>query len=455
MSGAAAAVPGGIPRWQIARAVPAGSRRARKQSQYVADALAELEAAGFRSDRVRHWGRIIETLSRHMNWDTRCTRPTWLLLAEQAADPGKPPLHKSTVARCLEWLRGRGLLGVVSTGWTRLFRPGSLAGPDEPNQAAVYVLTTPGSASEKRAIRPPIDDKTKENATLTCLPSGEAPTRARTREARAGQEPGQERIGAGSAGAVPAAAPRPGPAAGRRENRAEGLRWAAAARTLAPKVLGRLSDRHVRALGREERTAGWTPADFVRALWEPPQGRAYGFSHEVRYPAAWARTRLSAWRDPDGTVRPSWSQARTAGAAAARAEQDAYRAAAAAERAAAAGPTASPAHGSRARAALAAASPRAAAAIAQGAAGLRARTRPGPEAGPAVTPAGNRPRSTPRAPLRPGHAPAAPPNRPAPELPAWWTDAVAAAARAAAEQEAAEQAAHEASTGASRRRGVP
>jgi hypothetical protein len=374
VSAAAAAVPGGIPRGQIARAIQPGTRRVRKQSEYVADALAELEAAGFRSDRVRHWGRIIETLSRHMNWDTRCTRPTWLLLAEQAADPGKPPLHKSTVARCLEWLRGRGLLGVVSTGWTRLFRPGSLAGPDEPNQAAVYVLTTPGSAAEKRAIRAPIDDKTKENATLTCLPSGEAPTRVR--EAWAGQEPGQERIGTGSAGAVPAAALRPGPAgADRREDRTEGLRWAAAARTLAPKVLGRLSDRHVRSLGREERAAGWTPADFVRALWEPPQGPAYGFSHEVRYPAAWARARLAAWLAPDGTVRPSASQVRAAAAAAVRAEQETRRATEAAVAARTASPAAAHGYAQRARAELAAKSSRARAAIVQGAADVRAAAR--------------------------------------------------------------------------------
>jgi hypothetical protein len=362
-------------RAQIARAIQPGTRRARKQSQYVADALAELEAAGFRSDRVRHWGRIIETLSRHMNWDTRCTRPTWQLLAEQAADPGKPPLHRSTVARCLEWLRGRGLLGVVSTGWTRLFRPGALDDGKEPNQAAVYVLTTPGSASEKRAIRTPIEDRTKGNATLTCLPTGEAPTRVRTREAGAGQEPGQERIGAPSGRAVPAAAPRPGPdGASRRENRAEGLRWAAAVRALAPKVLGRLSDRYVRSLGREERAAGWTPGDFVRALWEPPQGRAYGFSHEVRYPAAWARARLAAWRAPDGTIQPSWSQARAAAAAATRADQAARRAAQDAARARAVDAAAS-GHAAAARAALAAASSRARAAMVQAAADARAARR--------------------------------------------------------------------------------
>jgi hypothetical protein len=140
-------------------------------------------------------------------------------------------------------------------------------------------------------------------------------------------------------------------------------------------VLGRLSDRHVRALGREERTAGWTPADFVRALWEPPQGPAYGFSHEVRYPAAWARTRLSAWRDPDGTVRPSASQVRAAAAAAVRAEQETRRATEAAVAARTASPAAAHGYAQRARAELAAKSSRARAAIVQGAADVRAAAR--------------------------------------------------------------------------------
>jgi hypothetical protein len=234
--------------------------------------------------------------------------------------------------------------------------------------------------------------------------------------------------------------PRPGhsPLAAAPKTRSEGLGAAQVVQERA-RVLRALSAEHVRHLARPFFTAGYSPQDVLFALNHGPSGRPYGFTGGVRWPAGWARARLTAWLAPDGTPRPSASQVRAAAAAAVRADQAARRAAQAAVEARAVDAAAS-GHGQRAREALAAASPRAAAAIAQGAVGRRARTRTGVTAVPAVTPAGNRPRSTPRAPLRPAPAPAAPPVRPAPELPAWWTDAVAAAARAAAEQEADERA---------------
>jgi len=444
------------------RAVMPGSRRARSQRGWLRDVRSDPEVQTWRADRARNWDAICAVLAFHADWTSQCTRPTWDRIACQAGrEHGHDPdtgacqpdpqtnrplrLHRATVARCVAWLVARGYLGVVESGSTPFLRPGVLHGlPDvaEGNRAGVYVLTTRGRPTQKRRIRPAHGPGSSQNATPSQSPLGdcEGPSRAGARITEHGAKIKGDTALASLGQSM---LPRPGrsPLAAAPKTRSEALEAALAVQERA-RALRALSAEHVRHLTRPFFTAGFSAQDVLFALDHGPSGRRYGFTGGVRWPAGWARARLTAWLAPDGTPRPSASQVRAAAAAAVRADQEARRAAQAAVAARAVDAVAS-GHGQRARAALAAASTQAAAAIAQGAAGRRARTRPGPAAGPAVTAAGNPPRSTPRAPLRPGPAPAAPPNRPAPELPAWWTDAVAAAARAAAEQEAAEQAARD------------
>jgi hypothetical protein len=401
---------------------------------------------------------MVRALAGHMNWETRCTMPGWDTLAERGGRPGRA-LHKSTVARFLVWLQGRGYLGVVLPGWTPALRAASLTDPDDENQRAVYVLTSPGRHSQKRAIRPAEGHGTVTNATLTreaLLPY--SPSRACAREEEEDEQvknqiKGEEERAARALSVLPRGR---GPAAGagrKSQDRAEGLEWARSVRGLVP-VLAPLSGAHVRHLGRRQRLAGWSPRDFVHALQRPRHGRPYGFTAEVRHPAAWVRARLAAWTLPGGELAPSPSAARAAARAAEQAERAAYEAERVAVAARAAAATSVAHHGLLARAGLAGTA--AAAAIVQATADARAARRrqaASPDGAgarkataPTGTAAGNRPRSTPRSPLPPRHAPA-PPMTPAPappprvpELPAWWADAAAAAARAVAEQEAAEQA---------------
>ena len=138
---------------EIARAVRAGCRRARCQRDWLKDVLEHMTAAGWRSDRERHWTAIARVIALHADWRTRCTRPGWERVAALAGDAGaggqRRPLSRATVARCIAWLRAAGFLGVVESGSTPLIRTGVLYGLSDAgavNLAAVYVLTTPAAA---------------------------------------------------------------------------------------------------------------------------------------------------------------------------------------------------------------------------------------------------------------------------------------------------------------------
>ena len=377
MSAAAAAVPGVIPRWQIARAVPAGSRRARWQRAWTDEVLADDEFLAWRRDRRENWEAVIRALAAYMDWETSTSRPTWSRLAARAARRGRP-LHRATVARCLAWLRRRGYLGVAESGSTPFVRAGvlhGLADAAEGNRAATYVLAVKGRASEKRAIRATAAKHPEGIATLSEQRSCSiAPSCAR--EGRGQVKSQVQGESERPSGAQPPVLPRPGRAAlaAIPETRSEGLSSAGAVRT-ATAVLQRLSAAHIRHLARPYQAAGWSGADLVHALNHLPSGRTYGFTGAVRHPAAWTRHRLAAWLAPDGTVRPSASQVRAAAAAAVRAEQETRRAAETAVAARTASPAAAHGYAQRARAELAAKSSRARAAIVQGAADVRATAR--------------------------------------------------------------------------------
>ena len=125
---------------RIARAVPAGSRRAAGQRQWKTAALAAVAAQGWYANRAASTAAVIGVLARYMDWADRTSRPTHARIAQMAK------VSPSTVTRSVTWLRSAGLLGLVSPGATPALRPGVLHGlPGQPerNDAAVYVLTIP------------------------------------------------------------------------------------------------------------------------------------------------------------------------------------------------------------------------------------------------------------------------------------------------------------------------
>jgi hypothetical protein len=317
---------GALSRLQIARSVPAGSRRTRSQKAWIREVLADPEVQGWRRDRRDHWEAIFRRMADYMDWSTRCSRPTWDRLAA-AADPQRP-LHKSTVARCLKWLRGRGYLGVAESGSTPEFRPMALRTAGDGNLAAVYVLTVHGRNLLKRTnpTRTDLDDTGQSvNATpsVSRRDSESPSTRERTREGA--KFKGDKLKGQASPGLtlLPPGG-RPPTAAGRPEKRSEGERLARLVQDVARDLRG-LSPAHVLHLARAQLAAGWTPADVVYALDHQPGGRSWGFTATVRHPAGWARARLAVWLNPDGTPRSSASQVRAAAAARIRAEMAARR----------------------------------------------------------------------------------------------------------------------------------
>ena len=181
-------------------------------------------------------------------------------------------IRRSTLAKDLRLLRDAGLLGVVETGSTPLFRPGVLHGlprVGEGNRAAEYVLCVPCPPDSQDRRRPLL---TKLGPLLA---SARKPgTRPRT---RARLTPPTAR----TATVTP-------------RTRGDML---AAARELQRRcpLLARITARHLRSLLREWWRAGWTPADVLHCLDHRPGGDLWPHTDPVRFVAGWIRFRLSAW----------------------------------------------------------------------------------------------------------------------------------------------------------------
>jgi hypothetical protein len=274
----------------IFAAIPPGSRRCRSQREWLRAALAEVEAQGWYANRAAHYAGICRVLMRRMNWAERTSRPGHLGIA---AAVGVSP---DTVARAVAWLRGRGLLGLVSAGTTADVRPHVLYAGTA-NLAAVYVLTMPrrrSQACSPAAGRGRICGPNQAHEVgLVSGPSREA-LKVNPGKARAPR--GQPLLPPGG----PALHHCP-------SNRSEGLTVAAAVRERS-RHLGPLSPEHIRWLARAFFRYGWTGHDVLAAIDRPPQGRPWGFTHPPHSPAKWAAWRLAAWLGPDGLPLPSLGQ---------------------------------------------------------------------------------------------------------------------------------------------------
>lgn len=277
-----------VSRAEIAWAVPAGSRRARDQAQFLRAAARCPQLAGAREDRRRNLLEVARVLARYASWEDRTTRPTRALVCRLAG------IRLSTWKVCRALWQKWGFLGVVRQGRSSFARPAAL--DDGRNDAAVYVLAVPRSA--RRPAKP---------APVT--PVTRPPTDSRSESCTA-----HTRASAGT--------PEEG----------TGLRPDSAAKPAVPRalasgaVLEKLSERARAHFWGPFAAARWSVGDFRFAIDHLPGGRPHRRDwRDVIYPAGWVRWRLAHWLDDAGRPVPSRSQVWAAAAAADRAAAAARR----------------------------------------------------------------------------------------------------------------------------------
>lgn len=310
----------------IASAIPAGSQRIRRASQWIEHIEAAPGFALMRADAQRNMLAVAYALL-HRSDRLHLTRPTWGWLQDTTG------LSRASVARYIARLREWGLLATVAPGRRGIFAPGgsharlrpgaapipATNGEGQPaNDAAVYVLCEPATKTNIPIEEP--DDETSVDISETPPPYrvNEYP-RTRT---RAKGSPNSWPL-RGPDSSFRAAARLQGGAAWRhldpwplsvtpssQDNR---LAAAGEVQSRLP-VLRRISTKHVRALLRPFFLAGWTPRDVIEAVDHRPDGTKwphYG-AKGVDNVGAWLTYRLNAWRSSDGQPHRSPTKRREA-----------------------------------------------------------------------------------------------------------------------------------------------
>jgi len=238
-----------VTRCELALAVPAGSRRARSQHEFLTRLGEDPDLAQLRADRARNITEVGRIMARFASWTDRTTRPTRARICSMAG------ISVSTFKSARRWLEGKGFLGLVRQGWTAMLRAAVLADPDEPNEAAIWILCVP--RRKPRETPPVTTDQVTRPLSLSRRESGLTPAPAREN---------------------PRVTPlRTGPGE-------------------------RLTDEHAAAIARPFLAAGWTPADLRHALEHGPDRRHTFRLSDVGSPAHWLAWRLSRWTtEPDVT----------------------------------------------------------------------------------------------------------------------------------------------------------
>jgi hypothetical protein len=283
-----------ISRAEIARAVPAGSRRATRQRDALRAGLSLPDLAEVRADFRANLEAFWQIHVYHASWGGRGQAPRGITAPTRAKVCAVARFSTSTYKACRRWWQAYGFLAIVRHGRTPALKPMALTGPDDANERQVYVLCTPRADKSQTITRP-----------LSRLRS--SPDRAPAR----GKDPNQKR--ARSAGTHSrAAAPRPPHLHRGPFNQITEGWWA--------KLTGPF--------------AKFSSDDLAWAVDHEPGGAPHRHATaSIRHPVAWLRYRLSLWLRPDGSAMPSRSEQIAAATTAERAEtrrQLAERAAAAA-----------------------------------------------------------------------------------------------------------------------------
>lgn len=281
-----------VSRAEIAWAVPAGSRRARSQAEFLQAAARCAELVDAREDRRRNLLEVARVLARYASWEDRTTRPTRVRICQLAG------IGVSTWKVCRALWEKWGFLGTVRAGRSSFARPAAL--DDGRNDAAVYVLAVPRNC-RKPAKPAPVTPVTR--------PPTDLRSRSCTSHTRASEPTPENRTGLRPDSASKPAVPRA---------------------LASGAVLEKLSDRARAHFWGPFAAAGWTVADFRFAIDHLPGGAPHRRDHhDVIYPAGWVRWRLARWLDDAGRPAASRSQVWAAAAAADRAAAAARRAQAA------------------------------------------------------------------------------------------------------------------------------
>lgn len=290
----------------LTAALPDGSALASNQAIWRRAVEDHPDFLVLRRDSQESLLRIVWVFMREARQDMT-TAPGWDTLVARTG------LSRATVARWLRWLREHGLLGVVEHGTTPQYRPRlvGLAGKDEGNHAAVYVLATPVTSTDAPGDEhetPPVGEP----------PVGRSTAGARTRE-HASPLRGPDPAALLGTNMRPRADLREWPLHARTRTRSDELR--AADRLRAESLdLRSITPRHVRSVIRPWLRAGWTVQDLLLAIDYTPDGKPRTWTTRASRPGGWLRHRLSAWEG-----HPSPSQAKEAARAAQRAAEQQRR----------------------------------------------------------------------------------------------------------------------------------
>ena len=291
-------------RWVVEGLLQASRRRVfdgDAMRRRAADVIAGL---GLRADGARNLLEVAEAyIARARPDGTTC--PTWPVVMAET------DLARATVARHTDTLQKAGLMVVVQTGSTPRYRGRAavLTGPEDRNDAAIYLLVAPGLEDDPLLSETPCSS----GFDLVGLEPAPAQPREGRRQRRPGSQPRPECRGGGKRAEEKRAARSGGHAESRRRlvhcpRRALGREWRVQhAEKLQAKVpvLRRLSAAHVASLIRPHLEAGWTDLDLLHAIDHDQDGSQHWQTAAVRSPAGWLAWRLGRWRAADGTLQRS------------------------------------------------------------------------------------------------------------------------------------------------------
>jgi hypothetical protein len=273
----------GMTRGEVARAVPAGSRRIGGQPEALRVGLSCPDLAEVRPQFRRHlegWWRVHV---RHASWGGQGRPPRGVSSPGRARVCQVTGMSVTTYKACRAWWSARGYVAIARPGRTPMLRAAVLADPDrDHNTSQAYVLCVP----RRRETSP---GHHQGQARARTRPLSQSPRdcdgpRAREQARKPGKPPEP-----GTSGALRPPLLYRGPLA----RITEGW-WA-----------------HLTAP-----FAGWSASDLVWAIDHFPDGRQHRTRlANVRHPASWLRWRLSHWLTPDGAAIPSPTQRRAEAAA--------------------------------------------------------------------------------------------------------------------------------------------
>jgi len=273
--------PDDLSRAELARAVPAGSRRIRSQREALRTGLACPELADVRADfraNLTAWWRLHVL---HMSWGGQDRPPAGTTQPTRARVCVLAGFGVSTYKVCRAWWEARGYVAIARPGRTPMLRPVALVRPGDHNERQVLVICCP---RKKRPISSPRSGQAISRP-LTCSGSEQV---LPTREAKPAEKPGS--------GTIRPAALRAWPLRG-------------------------VSDGWWAHLTGPFAVAGWNSTELLWAIDHEPGGRARRERlANVVHPVGWLRWRLAPWRAPDGRPLPSPAQEAERRKEAARAE---------------------------------------------------------------------------------------------------------------------------------------